>query len=113
MRTSEFPKLAFLAPEIVDPGMRVYEIDLNPAGTPLAPFKASRFTVEPGCASPVDTHAVHEIWMVAEGEGELVYDNRSLRLRPGDVCYFEPPKPHEVHNDGTTTLVIFSLWWKG
>lgn len=107
------PRLPFLPPEQYGAGMIVSEIRLGPPGGADAPFNASRFTVEPGCASPVDSHAVREIWMVAEGSGELVYDGRSVRLEAGDVFYFEPPKPHQVRNDGALTLVIFSVWWKG
>ena len=111
--TPEVPKLSFLPPEDSGPGMVVYEVDLAPSGTPLAPFKASRFTVEPGCTSPEDSHAVHEIWMVVEGEGELRYDTHTTRLQPGDVVYYEPPKTHQIYNDGDKTMVIYSVWWRG
>lgn len=104
------PRLDFFPPERYGDGMSVSEIRLGPPAG--APFKASRFTVEPGCASPVDSHAVHEIWMVAKGSGELVYDERAVRLEAGDVFYFEPPKPHLVRNDGAGPLAIFSVWWK-
>lgn len=107
------PLLQFHAPEEDAAGMCVREVRLDPQGTPLAPFKASRFTVEPGCSSPIDSHAVHELWMVAEGSGELLYDGRAVPLRAADVFYLEPPKTHQVRNDGDRSLVIFSLWWKG
>ena len=107
-----FPRLSFLPSEHHGAGMSVSEINLDPSGQPLAPFNASRFTVEPGCASPVDSHAVREIWMVAEGSGELIYGDLSVRLNTADVFYLEPPTPHLVKNDGTQTLVIFSVWWK-
>ena len=105
------PALSFRAPDVSHPGMRIDELDLNLAGSPLAPFKAARFVVEPGHASPVDSHAVHEIWSVLAGEGELVYDQRPLRLRTGTVWYLEPHKTHQVTNDGTEPLVIWSMWW--
>lgn len=107
------PKLSFLDPEVPGPGMQVYEIKLDPSGVPIAPFKASRDTVEPGCTSPVDSHLVHEIWFIAEGEGELIYDNRSMRIRSGDVVYFEPTKTHQIRNDGIEPIVFFSIWWSG
>jgi quercetin dioxygenase-like cupin family protein len=107
------PKLSFLDVEDTGEGMQVFEVKLDPEGTPLAPFKASRFTVEPNCSSPVDSHAVHEIWMVAEGEGELIYDNERISISASDIIYLEPPKKHLVRNDGTKPLVIFSIWWNG
>ena len=105
------PKLSFHDVEDTGEGMKVFEFKLNPSGTTLAPFKGSRFTVEPNCSTPVDSHAVHEMWMVAEGEGELIYDNQKFRISTSDVIYLEPPKQHLVKNDGTKPMVIFSIWW--
>lgn len=105
------PRLAFLSPE-ESPGMRVFEIGLLKHGAQIAPFKASRFTVEPNCSSPEDSHEVREIWMVAEGEGELVYDTQTIRIKAADVLYFESFKPHLVNNDGDKPLVIYSVWWR-
>jgi mannose-6-phosphate isomerase-like protein (cupin superfamily) len=107
----ESTKLAFLPPEDWAPGMRVHEIDLAPSGSHLTPFKSSRFEVEAGCSSPVDQHEVREIWFIAQGEGELTYDGVPMRIRAGEVCCFEPRKPHAVVNDGASTLVVFSVWW--
>lgn len=107
---SESPRLSFLSPEETQ-GMRVFEIELFKRGAQIAPFKASRFTVEPNCSSPTDSHQAREIWMVAEGEGELVYDTQTVRIRAADVLYFEPLKPHLVSNDGDKPLVIYSVWW--
>jgi quercetin dioxygenase-like cupin family protein len=102
-----------MAPRSSRPGTRTDEVELAPSGVPLAPFKASRFTVAPGCCSREDSHSVHEIWMVAQGEGELIYDGRSTQLQAGDVVYFEPPKPHQLYNHGPEPIVLFSIWWKG
>ena len=103
--------LSFLAPDVSHSGMQVDELSLNLSERPVAPFKAARFTVEPGGSSPVDRHAVHEIWYVAAGEGALVSDEHSVRLCRGDALYFEPHRSHQVKNDGTEPLEIFSMWW--
>lgn len=103
-------KLPYLSPEQF-PGMEVFEIDLSRSGKSLSPFKASRFTVDPDFTSPVDSHAVQEMWMVAQGEGELYYDDQAIRIHASDVIYLEPPKPHQVKNVGAETLVIYSVWW--
>jgi mannose-6-phosphate isomerase-like protein (cupin superfamily) len=79
-----------------------------------APFKMARFTVEPGYASPVDSHTEHEVWFVASGAGELRYDgNQLIRIAEGDAVYLEPPRTHQVVNDGRHTLVIHSVYWEG
>ena len=60
----------------------------------------------------MDSHAVHEMWMVAQGEGELTYDDEASLLGPLDFIKLEPPKEHQVRNTGTGPLIIFSVWWK-
>lgn len=109
----QLPRLNWLASEDeLPPGLGWAEVALERSGVPFAPFKAARFSVEPGYASPVDSHAVHEIWIVMAGEGELLYDNQSMRLQAGDVVYYDPPKTHQVRNDGTEALVMYSIWWQ-
>jgi quercetin dioxygenase-like cupin family protein len=105
------PRMSFLAPETYETGMRVSEFDL-PAVVPSdVPFKGSYWTVEPGGSSPEDVHSVHEMWLVASGQGELLYGGRRMRVKAGDVVYFEPHQTHEVHNDGDAALAVFSVWW--
>jgi mannose-6-phosphate isomerase-like protein (cupin superfamily) len=104
------PRLPFGAEEVSDTGMRMAELGVPP-GTP---FNGSHWTVEPGGSSPVDVHAVDEIWMVASGEGELVYDgSERIPLRAGEVVHFAPMRSHEVINHGAVPLSVFSVWWQG
>ncbi len=105
------PQVTYCEGEDTAEGIRVFEITKEAAERMPAPFKVARFTVAPNCASPVDTHAVHEIWMIAQGTGELVYDDQKVRISAPDMLYFEPPKTHLVRNDGTEPLVVFSVWW--
>ncbi|HXU31537.1 MAG TPA: cupin domain-containing protein [Thermoanaerobaculia bacterium] len=103
--------LRFLEPFLPGPGMEVHEIDLAPGGASLAPFKASRFTVAPGQSSPVDSHAVHEIWFFTAGSGELTYDGEAHRLAAPEACYFAPHRTHTIRNDGEEEIAVISLWW--
>lgn len=105
--------LAFEPAEETEPGINVRGIELGRVVGPAAPFNAAQFTVEPGCASAADSHAVHELWIILEGAGELTYDGRRLRVQPSDVLYFEPPKTHWVVNDGPVRMAVMSIWWKG
>ncbi|GAA4782240.1 cupin domain-containing protein [Lysobacter hankyongensis] len=75
-------------------------------------FSGSRFSVEPGARTPVDRHAVAEIWMVAEGAGELDYDGRVVALAAGQVVHFAPFESHSLHNTGATPMMVFSIWWQ-
>lgn len=105
------PKLSFVEPEVPCPGMQVHELNLNRSGVPTAPFNASYDRVDPGCTSLVDSHLVHEIWLIASGEGELTYDNRLVQIRPGDIVYFQPTKEHQLKNNGVEPIVFFAIWW--
>jgi mannose-6-phosphate isomerase-like protein (cupin superfamily) len=103
------PVLALTADASAPAGLGYHEVDVH-----NAPFNLARFVVEPGYVTPVDSHAVHEIWFVASGAGELRYDGDQLiRIAEGDAVYLEPPRTHEVRNDGDSTLVIHSIYWAG
>ncbi|HEY6804792.1 MAG TPA: cupin domain-containing protein [Pyrinomonadaceae bacterium] len=105
------PKLPLREVDDNVPGLRVFEIVLNSSGTSVAPFKSARFTVDPGCITPVDSHSMREIWVVAAGSGELLYDDQRVPMHTWDVVYLEPPKEHQVLNNGTDQLVVISVWW--
>jgi mannose-6-phosphate isomerase-like protein (cupin superfamily) len=77
----------------------------------VAPFSFAVFTVEPGCASPADTHAVREIWLVVSGTGELTVDGTASRVSAGDAVYLESMRTHQVRNDGDLPLLVHSMWW--
>ena len=105
------PHVPSLAGTSSAPGVSVAEADLGGAATPAPPFRASRFGVDVGHRSRVDRHAAHECWMVAAGEGTVIFEGRPFRIRGGDVCYFPPFTTHQAHNDGAARLEIFSVWW--
>lgn len=109
----QLPRLSFLPPEIFDNAMVVDEIDFGHiAQQPIAPFKGSKFIVYPGQTSPLDVHDVIECWFVASGSGIVTYGGiQKEMIKPGDVLYFQPQQSHEVWNNGTENLLIFSVWW--
>lgn len=79
-----------------------------PAGLP---FRYSRFVVEAGRSTHVDQHKVLEVWIVLSGEGRLLYDGREFAVRTGDAIQFDSLRPHQIVNDSTAELRIFSFWW--
>lgn len=86
---------------------------IAPSGiVPGAPVSASRFTIEPGCGTREDRHAVHEIWFVAEGSLTIFYDGAWCPAAPGSALYFAPWKTHCSKNTSETSALIFSIWWK-
>ena len=76
-----------------------------------APLRSSRFTIEPGCGTQEDRHAVHEIWFVSAGCLDVCYDGAWHRIMAGQAVFFEPWRPHFTRNVGAETAQIFSVWW--
>jgi mannose-6-phosphate isomerase-like protein (cupin superfamily) len=105
------PHLPLLPPRSSAQGVEVMELDFDASPAKRRPFSASRFTLEPGSRSRLDRHAAHECWMIAAGSGTLVFEERSVPIRSGEVCYFPPFASHQAYNDGSGRLEIFSVWW--
>ncbi|MCR4465375.1 cupin domain-containing protein [Burkholderia sp. SCN-KJ] len=77
-----------------------------------APLRSSRFTIEPGCGTQEDRHAVHEIWFVSNGKLDVCYDGAWHRVDAGQAVFFEPWRPHFARNVGEVDAQIFSIWWQ-
>lgn len=107
-------KLSFLPPELYDNAMVVDEIDLgHESEHPIAPFKGSKFIVYPNETSPLDIHDVKECWFIASGSGIVTYNGELKEaVKPGDVLFFDSQQSHQIFNNGTANLMIFSVWWK-
>lgn len=100
------------AREAVDlPGVQLF---MHVFGAPMqdAPLRSSRFTIEPGCGTQEDRHAVHEIWFVSKGRLDVCYDGVCRHVVAGQAVFFEPWKPHFTRNAGDESAQIFSVWWK-
>ncbi|MDP9584445.1 cupin domain-containing protein [Burkholderia ambifaria] len=77
-----------------------------------APLRSSRFTIEPGCGTQEDRHAVYEIWFVSSGQLDVCYDGAWHRVDAGQTVFFEPWRPHFARNVGEADAQIFSVWWQ-
>jgi mannose-6-phosphate isomerase-like protein (cupin superfamily) len=107
---TNLPLLEFLPPEI-DGYLSLADLKFDVPGiTP--PFGVARFSVPAGQTAPVDSHQSHEIWIVTQGVGELVYDGRVTKLSKESACFIEAPKSHQLRNTGPTTLEAVSIWWR-
>jgi len=107
------PLLSFLAPHIYeDTRMRLWDMHLDNVQLPGSAFGLARFTLGPGCTSPVDSHQSHEIWLVVSGQGELIYNGQVQPLEQNVACYLEPTKEHQVRNTGDQDFTAISVWWR-
>jgi mannose-6-phosphate isomerase-like protein (cupin superfamily) len=58
------------------------------------------FTVEPLSSLPEQTHDMDEIYYFLEGEGEVVVDGQSHRIKPGTCVTIPAGVPHYTSNHG-------------
>lgn len=86
--------------------------DATSQATAGLPFKYSRFLVSPGSTSRLDQHEVQEVWVILSGKGNLLFDGGAFSVKPGDVVHFSSMRTHQVENEGTEDMEIFSFWWK-
>jgi mannose-6-phosphate isomerase-like protein (cupin superfamily) len=107
------PRLAYRAPKFCgeapnQDGVALRMAELDPLTKHVT---GGLFTVAPGATSRPDTHAVTEVWMIAQGRGVLRYAEQVTEVSQGDMLFYEPHHTHQIHNDGSEELVIYTLWW--
>jgi mannose-6-phosphate isomerase-like protein (cupin superfamily) len=105
------PRLTFTDPEMIDNGMILRNIHFPLNDAAVAPFKGSIFEVMPGSVSPIDQHAVKEIWLIIKGHGDLCYDGKMYKAGAQDLFLFEPHHSHQISNHSDELLVICSIYW--
>jgi mannose-6-phosphate isomerase-like protein (cupin superfamily) len=52
------------------------------------------------------------MWIVVEGIGELIYNEKSYEVKAGDAVYFEPFHTHQIRNNSGQSLKVLSFWWQ-
>ncbi|OUL67847.1 cupin domain-containing protein [Paraburkholderia hospita] len=77
-----------------------------------APLRSSRFTIQPGCGTCEDHHAVSEIWFVSRGQLDVCCDGTWHHIAAGQAVFFEAWQSHFARNVGDVDAEIFSVWWK-
>ncbi|MBO4272819.1 cupin domain-containing protein [Microbispora triticiradicis] len=75
------------------------------------PFSMARFTVAAGGATPPDSHAVKEIWLILDGAGTVRYEDRPYEVDKGDLLGFAPFAEHVAMADRGVPLSVLSIWW--
>ena len=108
------PRVSEIFEDVDLPGIVLHELAVAQAterSSHQAPLKASRFTIDAGCGTTEDHHAVHELWFIGRGQLDVYYDGTWHQVRRGDVLYFSPWKKHYSKNPGDEQAMVFSVWW--
>jgi quercetin dioxygenase-like cupin family protein len=67
------------------------------------------FEMKKGGHTPLHKHSwEHEVF-VLDGEGELVLEDKSVKLKKGDVALVEPQELHQFRNSGKDNLQFLCL----
>lgn len=74
-------------------------------------FGAGWVVIEPGGATPAESHNEEESFIFVAGHGRLVRDDGEIEVKKGDVVYLEPFATHSVHNVGESPLEFLCIWW--
>ncbi|WP_419420807.1 cupin domain-containing protein [Legionella sp. D16C41] len=93
--------------EMLAKGVFLNEICLDKS----IPFNASYFEVQPGCQTPLDYHEEQEIWIILRGHGTLHYNQIISPLKENDIIYFDSYVNHQVFNQSSEILMIYSFYW--
>lgn len=62
---------------------------------------------------PPHTHAHQEIIILVEGALDVSVDGRTERVEAGSVLFYEPNKPHNLRNAGTTPARYYVVELRG
>jgi methionyl-tRNA synthetase len=76
------------------------------------PFTARVVTVRPGSSTRPHDHAESEIWLVLDGSGEVVEDDRVEPVAPGDAIFLPPLGRHALRNTGADPLLFLTTYWE-
>lgn len=76
------------------------------------PFQLNEVVVKRGQQTPLDQHAVAEIWYIQSGHGTLHFDGKDHELKPGSWVHFPPHKPHQATSADSSDLHLLSIYWE-
>lgn len=65
---------------------------------------------EPGQEHVLHTHpGMDKVYLVVEGRGTLLLDDRTAPLEPGSLTVVPEGVPHGIRNDGGARLVVLAV----
>lgn len=103
------PTVEFTAVPTGNAAVLMHEFALS--GRDVGHMRGSLFIVAPGGRTEMDCHAVHELWLVVSGSGQLRCNGELFALTPQTVYCIEPFWQHEAINNGPEPLIAYSVWW--
>ncbi|MCS0639653.1 class I tRNA ligase family protein [Streptomyces sp. LP05-1] len=92
--------------------VRSAEPDWAEGDGPL-PFNLRRVTLRPGEITAPHNHHDTEVWVILDGEGEVVSDRKSAPVRGGDTIRLPPLSTHTLRNTAADRpLTFLTTWWE-
>ncbi|MBX3021603.1 MAG: mannose-1-phosphate guanylyltransferase/mannose-6-phosphate isomerase [Bdellovibrionales bacterium] len=73
-------------------------------------YKAKKITVDPGAQLSYQSHAQRsEHWVVISGQGEVVLNEKTIALKPGESVYIPEGSKHRMRNPGAQPLIFVEV----
>lgn len=73
-------------------------------------YHIKEIQVNPGCASSLQSHKHRdELWLVLEGNGEYVLDEKTYQIEKNSICVIKKEQKHRIKNTGTDPLVFIEI----
>lgn len=73
-------------------------------------FKTKKITIDPGAQLSYQSHEKRsEHWVIVAGEGEVVLNDKTVQLRPGQSIYVPEKCKHRMRNPGPNPLVFIEV----
>jgi mannose-6-phosphate isomerase-like protein (cupin superfamily) len=74
-------------------------------------FGSAWVEVRPGMTSTAHAHDETELFLIVEGEGEMVVAGERRRVRAGDAVYIPAHQDHALTNAGPDRLLFVTVFW--
>ena len=75
-----------------------------------AEYKVKKITVDPGARLSYQSHAKRsEHWVVISGTGEVILNEKTIAMKPGESVYIPVGSKHRMQNNGKVPLVFVEV----
>ena len=75
-------------------------------------YQVKKLVVNSGAKLSLQRHKHRsEHWIIAEGEGEITIDNKTIQMKENETIFVPKGSKHRINNNSKATLIIIELWY--
>jgi mannose-6-phosphate isomerase-like protein (cupin superfamily) len=73
-------------------------------------YHIKEIKVKPGCSSSLQSHLHRdELWLVIEGQGEYVLDDKIIKIEKNSICVIKKGQKHRIINNSLNDLKFIEI----